>query len=121
MLTLFILFALLSTGIFLVRKEEWDLDVIGFFLIIITGLGLLVHTILWSTAAYNYKLRVAERESLALTLSEARKNGEPLERAAAVQTIAEFNKSLAVEQYNSTTILLGAYFDARLRLLQPIK
>ena len=122
MITLIILVVLLIIGIYLVKKHDFDgWDFVGIMLVIFAGISIILQLSVWGLRSYNYEVFVAERNAFEQTLSEARKNNNPLEVAAIVSKVAEWNQELASSKYNNSTLFLDQYIDDRIDTLEPIK
>lgn len=119
MITLIILIVLVATGGYLTTK--WDYEILGALMCIIFGLLLLIHSIAWGTASYNYGLFVEKRNAFERTLNEARKNANEYETAAIIKEVAQWNQKLAEYKYDNKTLFFDQYIDDRVELLEPIK
>ena len=119
MVTLIILVALTSIGVYLHHKYEYE--IYGLFMWLGFGALLIIHCLYYLTVSYNYGLFVAQRNSFEQTLNEARVNGNEYETAAIVKEVALWNQELASYKYDNQTIFFDQYVDDRIELLEPIK
>ncbi len=117
------LFIILSTliilGVILARKS-YDCEFFGVVVVIISGMYLIIHSVLWSTSSYTYEKFVVERESLVETLEYTRENNNQIELASVTLSIIKFNKELASAKYDNDIFLLKDYIDDRVKDLKPI-
>jgi aminoglycoside/choline kinase family phosphotransferase len=120
---LFIILTLLIAVCVVIAKKTYndDLEIWSIVFSFLFGLYLLMHTLFWSLASYDYNSMVAKRNAFQETLTEARKNGREIELAAISQNISEWNQELASAKYNNTVFLLKDYTDDRIDSLEPIR
>lgn len=118
MIILVILLAVIGLGIWMMTT---DYDIGGLLIIIISGIYLLVHVIIWSTSSYEYNKFVVKRQSFVETLKEARKNVNNYELASLSREVSQWNSNLAVTKYQNKLFFLGDYIDDRFENLESIK
>ena len=128
MLIFFILLALVVLSIYLLVKFDncyTSLELVGSILSIITllvfGIWLIIHVFGWAFASYNYEMFVTKRTAFSETLNESRANGNPIETAAIVSQVSEWNTKLAEKKLDNKTFLFSDYVDDRMEYLEPIK
>ena len=118
MIGLFIALGFIALGIFLCFYENYDFA--GAFFIIFSLIFLMTHLPCWLASSYRYERRLVERNSFIESLNNARLNDNKLELAAISKDIFQYNKDLAVLQYENKG-LLDCYIDDRIINLKPIK
>ena len=120
---LFIILSLLVAVCVVIANKTYndDLEIWSIVFSFLFGLYLLMHTLFWLLASYEYNSMVAKRNAFQETLTEARKNGREIELAAISQNISEWNQELASAKYNNTVFLLKDYTDDRIDSLEPIR
>lgn len=119
MITLLILIVLLAISIYLLGN--WEYELLGSIIFSVSMLGLIIHSMFFFTAGYNYGLFVEKRNAFEQTLIEARKNGSDYETAAISKEVAQWNQQLAEYKYDNKHAFLGQYVDDRIESLKPIK
>jgi hypothetical protein len=120
MATFAILLILVLAGIYLATKT-YDYDFLGIVIAVFAGVFLIIHTVAWSLASYDYNVFVVKRQAFVDTLKEARTNGSEIELAAIIKDISEWNQKLAEYKYVDSIFLLDDYVDDRINDLEPIK
>jgi len=105
-------------GLLLLIFLHWEF--LGTLFCVLSFVFILFHTPTWLLAERKYELTVIERNSIIETLEVARAKENNLELASITKEIIEFNKELAMWQYNNSTEL-DCYIDDRIMNLKPIK
>lgn len=116
----FILLGLTIFGI-VVALKSYDYDLLGGILALIAGIYLILHTLIWSVAGYNYNKFVTKRKAFIETLEYARKNKSKFELASITREVSEWNQQLASLKYDNNVFLLKDYVDDRILSLEPIR
>ena len=114
-----ILLVVVILGILLFKKGFSNL--LTFMLIVIGSMFLLGSLIASGTSSYNFKKFKIQRDSFEQTLKTARENGNPIETAAIVKEVSNWNIELASAKFDNTIFLLDEYIDDRIESLEPIK
>ena len=118
MIGLLIALAFIALGIFLCIYQTFDFIGMGF--IIFSLIFLMIHLPCWLCSSYKYEMHLVERNSFIESLNNARLNDNKLELAAISKDIFQYNKDLAVLQYENKG-LLDPYIDDKIMNLKPIK
>lgn len=63
----------------------------------------------------------AERDALQDSLNVAREAGDKLELAAVTNTVANFNKELANQQYYASLPIIGWYYSSNVLKTEPVR
>lgn len=119
MITFIILIALVSLGVYLISKFEYE--PYGVILLIVSGVWLIIHSICFGTSTYEYEQFITQRDAFEATLNSSRNSGNSYETAAIVSDVSEWNIKLSEMKYDNKTLMLGQYVDDRIELLEPIK
>jgi len=118
MIGLLIALVFITLGVFLCIYETYDF--FGIFIIVLSLLFLMIHLPCWLCSSYKYEMHLVERNSFIKSLNNARLNDNKYELAAISKDIFQYNKDLAVLQYENKG-LLDSYIDDRIMDLKPIK
>jgi hypothetical protein len=118
MIGLFIALGFIALGIFLCFYETYDFA--GMCFIIFSLIFLMIHVPCWLAKGHRYERHLVERNSFIESLNNARLNDNKYELAAISKDIFQYNKDLAVLQYENKG-LLDPYIDERIMNLKPIK
>ena len=122
MITFIILLVLVVTGIYLASSDDcYKCEGWGWVMITFFGGLLLIHSIPFCLASYEYETFIEKRNAFEATLENARENGNEYETAAIVKEVADWNVKLAVIKYNNSTLFLDQYIDDRIKYVKPIQ
>lgn len=115
----FILLGLTILGI-VAFKQSSNYMGLGSIIALLSFLYLILHTLIWSVAGYNYNKFVTKRKAFIETLEYARKNESKFELASITREVSEWNQQLASLKYDNNVFLLKDYVDDRILSLEPI-
>ena len=123
MLTLIVLIVLLIAGIIINSKasELSGLEVFAQILIVISGLLLLIHIIVWPVTHFETNVDIAKIEAFEITIEESRQNVSEFERAAILQDIAEWNEKIVTYQMCNKNWFLDQYIPDSVDDLKLLK
>jgi hypothetical protein len=116
----FILLGLTILGT-VVAIKSYDYGCLGVIIRLIAGIYLIMHTIFWSIASYDYNQFVTKRQAFVETLEYARENKSQFELASINREVSEWNQQLASAKYDNNVFLLKDYVDDRIASLEPIR
>lgn len=116
----FILLGLTILGI-VAFKQSSNYMGLGSIIALLSFLYLILHTLIWSVAGYNYNKFVTKRKAFIETLEYARKNESKFELASITREVSEWNQQLASLKYDNNVFLLKDYVDDRILSLEPIR
>ena len=104
MLVLLGLVILLIIGISILSWGSYDFEFVGIIITFISGFLIVIFLIILPCTYYETLAEIAQYESVKVSIENARKNGNELEKAALTHKIIDTNKWLAGIQYWNETI-----------------
>ena len=116
----FILLGLTILGISAFKQSSNYMG-LGSTIALLSFIYLILHTLIWSVAGYNYNKFVTKRKAFVETLEYARKNESKFELASITREVSEWNKQLAALKYDNNVFFLKDYIDDRVMSLEPIR
>jgi hypothetical protein len=121
MILAIILLVLFVVGIWLERRT-WDYDVLGALMAVISGILLLCHALALILHPLEIKSNLIKYEATKVTLQTARENNtDPLERAAIVKQVSQWNEQIASWQYYNSMWFFDQYIPDEVDDVEPIQ
>lgn len=112
---------LLILGLWINSKGDWGwVEAVGMILAFISGMALIIGLIGLPISRMDSFAKIAEYESVKLTLEQARKDDNQMENVALQHKIIDNNKWLASQLYYNRT-LIDIWIPDEILKLKPIK